>query len=207
MSLLGQENSQERDEAARGESFTKGTSHVVWASIAAAVLVTAAIVIYVVAGQKKAVATGDVTAVWAHSMHTVTPAFDAGGAPVPQDAYDQVLVFTTIRLHNQSKGPIFLHQIVTNVTLPDGVHSSYAAEASQYDRIFLAYPDLAPWHTGSLSPEVTLEAGQSVDGTFVSAFRNMSKDQWESRKGLNYTFSFRYQPDVTVTPTVSATEH
>lgn len=206
MSLLGQENSQQLDEAARGESFTKGTSHVVWASIAAAVIVTVAIVLYILAGQKRAVATGDVIAVWAHPMHTVTPAFDAGGAPMPQDAYDQVLVFTTIRLHNQSKGPIFLHQIVTNVTLPDGVHSSYAAEASQYDRVFLAYPDLAPWHTNSLSPELTLEAGQSTEGTFVSALR-MSKDQWETRKGLNYTFAFRYQPNVTVTPTVAVTEH
>ena len=206
MSLLGQENSQALDDAARGESFTKGTSHVAWAGIAAAVIVTVAIVIYVVAGQKKPVATGEVSAVWAHPMHTVTPAFDAGGAPMAQDAFDQVLVFTTIRLHNQSKGPIFLHQIVTNVALADGVHSSYAAEASQYDRIFLAYPDLAPWHTSSLSPELSLQAGQSIEGTFVSALK-ISKDQWESRKGLNYTFSFRYQPDVTVTPTVSVTEH
>ena len=151
--------------------MTKGTSHVVWAAIVATVVVTVAIAIYVIAGQKPPVATGQVLEVWAHPMHTVTPAFDAGGAPVPQDSFDQVLVFTRVRLHNQTAHPLFLHQIMTNVTLPDGIHSSYAAETSQYERIFLAYPDLAPCRNTALSPDTTLEAGQTVEGTFVSAFR------------------------------------
>jgi hypothetical protein len=206
MSLLHQENQPELDDAARGESYTRGTSHVVWAAIAATVVVSVAIALYIIAGQTPPVATGEVVSVWAHPMHTVTPAFDAGGAPMPQDSFDQVLVFTTVRLHNQSKGPIFLHQILTNVTLGDGIHSSYAAEASQYDRVFLAYPDLAAWHSSSLSPELTLEPGQSSEGTFVSALR-LSKDQWDARKGLDYTFSFRYQPNVKLTPKVAVTEH
>jgi len=206
MSLLHQENQPELDDAARGESLTRGTSHVVWASIAATVIVSVAIALYIIAGQKPPVATGEVVSVWAHPMHTVTPAFDAGGAPVPQDSFDQVLVFTRVRLHNQSKGPLFLHQILTNLTLADGIHSSYAAETSQYDRVFLAYPDLAAWHESSLSPELTLEPGQSTEGTFVSAFR-LSKEQWDARKGLNYSFSFRYQPVVTLTPKVAVTEH
>ncbi|HUN83713.1 MAG TPA: hypothetical protein VMU48_05005 [Terracidiphilus sp.] len=206
MSLLHQENQPELDDAARGESLTRGTSHVVWASIAATVIVSVAIALYIIAGQKPPVATGEVVSVWAHPMHTVTPAFDAGGAPVPQDSFDQVLVFTRVRLHNQSKGPLFLHQILTNLTLADGIHSSYAAETSQYDRVFLAYPDLAAWHESSLSPESTLEPGQSTEGTFVSAFR-LSKEQWDARKGLNYSFSFRYQPVVTLTPKVAVTEH
>lgn len=206
MSLLHQENQLELDDAARGESYTRGTSHVVWAAIAATVIVSIAIALYIIMGQTPPVATGDVVSVWAHPMHTVTPAFDAGGAPVPQDSFDQVLVFTTIRLHNQSKGPIFLHQILTNVTLADGIHSSYAAEASQYERVFLAYPDLAPWHNSSLSPELTLEPGQSTEGTFVSALR-LSKDQWDARKALDYTFSFRYQPNIKITPKVAVTEH
>jgi hypothetical protein len=94
---------------------------------------------------------------------------------------------------------------MTNATLPDGVHSSYAAEQSQYDRVFLAYPDLAPWHSSALSPEATLEAGQTIEGTFVSAFR-MDKQQWDTRKNLDYTFSFRYQPNVTSAPQTAITE-
>ena len=197
MSLLHQEAPPQVDEAARGESFTKGTSHIVWASIAAFVLVTIAILIYVLAGEKPPVATGEVVHVWAHAMHTVTPAFDASGASMSQDSFDQVLVFTTVRLHNQSKEPLFLHQILTNVTLDDGIHTSYAAMPTQYERIFIAYPDLAQWKSTPLSPEMTLEAGQTVEGTFVSSFR-MSKAQWDARKNMDFTFGFRYQHSLTL---------
>jgi hypothetical protein len=197
MSLLHQQSQQELDDAARGESFTRGTSHVVWASIAATILVSIAITIYVISGEKPPAATGQVLEIWAHPMHTVTPGFDASGATMSQDTFDQVLVFTKVRLHNQSKAPLFLHQILTNITLDDGIHTSYAAMPSQYERIFIAYPDLAQWRSTALSPEMTLEAGQTAEGTFVSSFR-MAKEQWEARKGLNFTFGFRYQPNLTL---------
>jgi hypothetical protein len=205
MSLLHQEDRQDLDDSARGESLTRGTSHLVWAAVIATVLVSLAIAIYVITGQKPPVATVQVEDVWAHPMHAVTPAFDAGGAALPVDAYDQVLVFTRVSLHNQTAHPLVLHQIMTNATLPDGVHSSYAAEKSQYDRVFLAYPDLAAWHSIGLSPDATLKAGQTIEGTFVSAFR-LDKQQWETRKGLNYTFSFRYQPNVIAMPQIAVTE-
>ena len=199
MSLLRQESQGELDDAARGESFTKGTSHVVWASIAATVVVCIAIAIYVIAGEKPPVASGQVLEVWAHPMHEVTPAFDAAGASVSQTTYDQVLVFTRVRLRNQSKGPLFLHQIMTNVTLSDGtIDSSFATTASQYERIFVAYPDLGQWHSTPINTELTLDPGQTAEGTFVSSFR-MGKDQWDTRKALDFTFGFRYQPNFKLT--------
>ncbi|MGO9435841.1 MAG: hypothetical protein ACLPH3_06930 [Terracidiphilus sp.] len=201
MSLLHQESPGELDDAARGESFTKGTGHLVWASIAAAVVVSIAIAIYVIAGQKPPVATAEVLEVWAHPMHEVTPAFDANGVGMSQSTFDQVLVFTRVRLHNQSKQPLFLHQIMTNVTLPDGtIDTSFATTASQYIRIFKAYPDLVPWFSPPLSTELTLEPGQTEEGTFVSSFR-MAKEQWDTRKALDFSFGFRYQPEVKVAAT------
>ena len=193
MSLLHQEVEREQDDAAKGESFTKGTSHIVSATIVAAVLVTIAISAYVIAGQKPPAATGEVLEVWVHPMHVATAAFDAGGTAIPQDTYDQVLVFTRIRLHNQSKNPIYLHQILTNATLADGIHSSYAAMPKDFDRIFIAYPELKQWQSTSLSPETTLNPDQTAEGTFVSSFR-MTKDEWDGRKDLGYTFAFRYLP-------------
>jgi hypothetical protein len=205
MSLLHQESS--LDDAAKGESLTKGTSHIVIASIVATVVVTIAIAIYVIAGEKPPVATGEILDVWAHPMHEVTPAFDAAGESVSQSTFDQVLVFTRIRLHNQNKNPIFLHQILTNVTMPDGsVDSSFATTASQYERIFKAYPDLAPWYSPALSTELTLQPGQTVEGTFVSPFR-MAKDRWDVRKALDFTLGFRYQPEVKVVATAPVTDH
>jgi hypothetical protein len=205
MSLLHQEASSQSDDAARGESFTRGSSHVVWASIAATILVTLAIAIYVITGEKPPAATGTVVEVWAHPMHTESGGFDASGASIPKESFDQVLVFSHVRLHNQSHQPLFLYQILTNATLADGVHTAYAAPARDYDRVFLAYPDLAPWKATPLATDMTIEPGQTVDGTFVSLFR-LTKAEWEARKGLDYEFGFQYQPVLKVTPQVPITE-
>jgi hypothetical protein len=204
MSLLKQDSS-ELDVAARGEAFTKGSSHVVWASIAATVLVTIAIAIYVIVGQKPPAATGDIVQVWAHPLHTETSGFDANGAPMPKESFDQVLVLARVTLHNQSKQPLFLHQIMVNATLEDGIHSSYAAVPADYERVFLAYPELAPLHGKALASEAAIDPGQTLEGNIVSAFR-VTKQQWDARKDLSFTFAFRYQPNLVLAPHGAVTE-
>jgi hypothetical protein len=199
MSLLHPESAILEDSAAKGEDYTKGSSHVVWASLTATVLVSVAIGLYIWAGQKPPLATGNVEQVWAHPMHTETSGFDAAGAPMPKQSFDQVLVFGRVKLHNQSSKPLFLHQIMTNVTLDDGVHTSYAASPSDFDRVFVAYPELSPLHGNSMPSEATVAPGQTLEGTFVSAFR-MDKQQWDSRKSLNFTFAFEYQPSLVLSP-------
>ena len=198
MSLLEQ-NPSPLDTATPGEGYTKGTSHIVWAAVIATVVVSVAIGLYVWAGVKPPAATGTVENVWVHPMHTETSGFDAAGAPMPKQSFDQVLVFTRVSIHNQSKDPLFLHQVMANVTLADGIHSSYAAIPSDYDRIFVAYPQLASLHGSSFPSEATVSPGQTLEGTFVSAFR-MDKPTWDSRKALNFTFAFQYQPSLTLTP-------
>ena len=203
MSLLHQE---ELDDAARGEELTRGTSHVVIAAIIAGLVVSIAIAIYVIANQKPPFATGEVTAVWAHPQHTVTSGFDASGAPMEKQEVDQVMVFTTVRLQNKTDHSIFLGNVTTNVTLDDGIHSSYAANKGDYDRIWVAYPNIPVPHLAPISPlDTTIDPGQTVEGTFVSAFM-MTQQQWDARKKLDYTFNFRYQPALTVAPHLPITE-
>jgi hypothetical protein len=205
MSLIYQRSPEATGDAARGESYTKGTSHVVIAAIIAAALVSIAIAIYVIAGEKPPAAVGEILDVWAHPMHTETSGFDANGAVMPKESFDQVLVFAHVRLKNQSKQPIFMHQITSNIKLDDGLHSSYAAMPSDYDRIFKAYPALAQWRATPLSPETTIEPGETKEGTFVSAFR-LPKAEWDARKSLDFTFGFQYLPSLTVTPTIPVIE-
>jgi hypothetical protein len=204
MSLLRQD-SDKLDDAALGEEFTKGSSHVLWASVAAAIVVTVGIALYVIAGQKPPVATGEIEQVWVHPQHTQTSGFDASGAPMPVETYDQVYVFALVKLHNQSKQPLFLHSITTNATLDDGIHSSYAATATDYDRVFLAYPSMPVPHGKALSPQTTIDPGQTVEGTLVSAFR-ITKQQWDARKSLDFTFAIQYQPNLKLTPQVPLTD-
>ena len=204
MSLL-QQNQSELDTAPPGEELTKGSSHIVWASLIAGVIVTIAIAVYVIAGQKPPASTGQVTRAVAHFMHRETPGFDASGAPMPKQEFDQVLLFTHVRLHNQSKDPLFLRQIMANITLPDGIHSSYAAPPTDYERLFTAYPELVSLHGKSLAIDETIPAGEWLEGDFVTAFR-MNKADWDSRKSIDYSVSFRYQPDLKLTPTIQVSE-
>jgi hypothetical protein len=204
MSLLNQDT-EEVDDAALGEEFTKGSSHVIWAAVIATVVVSAAIAIYFIVGQTKPAVTGDIVAVWAHPQHTETSGFDANGAPMPKESFDQVLVFTEVKLHNQSKQPLFLLNVLTNAKLADGIHSSYAASQVDYDRVFLAYPGIPVPHQTPLSLTLELDPGQTVDGTFVSSFR-LTKEQWDARSDLNFTLNFRYQPGLVLTPHGPITE-
>ncbi|HEY1901254.1 MAG TPA: hypothetical protein VGG56_02410 [Terracidiphilus sp.] len=198
MSLL-QQDSSGLDDAARGEEFTKGSSHVIWASVIAGVVVTAAIAFYVIAGQKPPAATGEIEQVWVHPQHSETSGFDANGAAMAKETYDQIYVFALVELHNQSDKPLFLRNMAANATLDDGIHSSYAATATDYDRVFLAYPNMPVPHGKALSPQATIDPGQTVEGTMVSAFR-LTKEQWDARKGLDFTFGIQYRPSLKLAP-------
>jgi hypothetical protein len=198
MSLLHQ-NSDEIDDAALGEEFTKGTSHLVVAGIVAAVLVTIGIAVYFIAGQKPPAATGEIEQIWVHPQHSESSGFDANGASVPQESFDQVYVFALVKLHNQGKQPLFLHRIDANLTLPSGIDTSYAAPSKDYDRLFEAYPTMPVPHGKALSAQATIQPGETIEGTFVSAF-SLTKDQWAAGKDLSFDFAIQYQPSLKLTP-------
>jgi hypothetical protein len=199
MSLLQQNPTEAIDDAARGEDFTKGSSHVVWASVIAVVVVAVALTVYVIAGQKQPLAAGEIEQVWVHPQHSESSGFDANGDAMAKQSFDQVFVFSLVKLHNQSAQPLFLHNIMANIKMDDGVHTSYAATVGDYDRVFLAYPSMPVPHGKGLPLEMTLEPGQTVEGTIVSAFR-LSKQEWDAGKDLNFTFAFEYQPSLVLAP-------
>ncbi len=198
MSLL-QQDSSAFDDAAKGESFTKGTSPMVWSAFTAGCVVTIAIGAYFIANNKPPSSAGEVTSAVAHVVHRETSGFDASGAPMPKEAFDQVLLFTHVKLHNQSKIPLFLRQVTANADLGDRIDSVYIATPTDYERLFKVYPDLAQFHGTSLALDSTIDPGGTMEGDFVASFR-MTKAQWDARKGLDYTVSFRYQPDMKLKP-------
>ena len=70
----------------------------------------------------------------------------------------------------------------------------------------MAYPNIPVPHLTPISPlNTTIDPGQTLEGTIVSAFM-MTQQQWDARKKLDYTFAFRYQPALAVTPHVPITE-
>jgi len=205
MSLLQQESPEETEIGLKGEAYTKGSSHIVIAAVIATVLVAGAMVAYVLLGEKPPPVTGELLQVWAHPRHVETSGIDANGSPMPKEIVDEVLIFAHVRLHNQSKGPLLMQDVLMNSKLGGSILSISAGTAGQYDQVFLAYPEIAEKHERALSPHVIIEPGQTVEGTVFWAAR-MSKQEWDARKDLSFTFQFQYQPSLTLAPHFAVTE-
>jgi hypothetical protein len=198
MSLLHQESTEETDDASRGEDFTKGSSHLVLAGVGAAVVLILLIAAYVMA-VKKPLVTGEIVQVRAHPRHIVTSGFDASGAPQPRAQFDQVLVFAHVKLHNQSKTPLFLEDVLANADTSSGPLSVSAGSAGQYEQVFVVYPELAALRSNALSPRATIKPGETVDGNILWAF-SMTKQEWDARRKLDFTFKFHYQASLELAP-------
>jgi len=188
-----------------GEEFAKGTSHVLLAGVIAAVVVSIAIALYIFFGQKPPKADGEIVSVVAHPQHTESSGYDSNGSPMIEDSFDQILVFTHVKIHNKSKDPLFLQKIEVDATLADGIHTSFARAPVEYEQVFKAYPDIKVPHEAAFPLTPTLEPGQTIEGMFVANF-GVTKAEWDARTGLGYTVIFRYQPSLVLAPKVAVTE-
>lgn len=187
------------DASSQGEDLARGSSNLLWSILAAFVFLSIAITIFVTIIRKHPVAVGEVTQAWAHGVHTLDTPVDANGVQSAGRPFDQVLVFAELRIHNQSDKPIIIRDMLTNATFEDGPHSSYAATSIDYDRIFIAYPELKNFHGAPLLRDTVIPPGQVVDGMIVSSF-HVSKEQWVAHKDLNFTIQLKFHPDLVLTP-------
>ena len=205
MSLLQLKDESREDPSAKGEDYAKGSSFLLWTTIAAAIIVSVSIFSFVWSSRKPPVAAGEVTQVWAHAVHTINTPKDANGEPTPGQVFDQILVLSNVRIRNQSDQPIVLREMMTNITLEDGIHSSYAAGPVDYDRIFIAYPKLASLRSRTLVPDTVVQPSQTVEGMLISSFHLSEKD-WAVRRDLNISIAFKFHPELVLTPTGPVSE-
>jgi hypothetical protein len=207
MSLLQIKNDpvHEHDASSDGEDLAKGSSYLLWTTIIAFVVVSVSIAAFLLANKKPPVAAGEVVQIWAHSVHTLSTPRDANGVSGPTEQFDQVLVFSSIRVRNQSDQPIVIKDLFTNATFDDGPHESYAAGAIDYDRVFIAYPELAGLHGKPLLRETIIAPGQVADGMMVSSFK-VTQKQWAARKDVSITVALKFHPDLVLLPKGPITE-
>ncbi|MGI8771260.1 MAG: hypothetical protein ACR2JE_07475 [Acidobacteriaceae bacterium] len=168
--------------------------------VLAAVLVCAAITMYVLLGQKPPAATGDVARISVFPVHT-TIRGKVDGAPGmagEDEVYDQLLVLAHVRVHNQSKQPITVDDAWATLTLPNGeMRRSLAASDGDFQRVFAAYPQLAPIRMDPFRRDVTIQPGDSIDGMLVFNYP-LDATQWGSRKGMTVTVSFANARELTM---------
>ena len=164
--------------------------------LAALIIAMGAIGAYVYLNQKPPVATGQVTHLTAYPVHRVSDAIPEGSRAARVELnFDEVIVIAQVKIHNQSDGPLFLFDMTALLSLPSEEHVSHAASASDYSRVFVAYPGLAPMKQQPLLRDITIPAGQTAEGQLIFNYP-ITKDQWDLRRSLDVTISFLHQKDL-----------
>jgi len=166
----------------------------------ALVISALAVVAWVRFERKTPVATGEVARV---SIYPVQAKITGGAAGTPgmqgqDEIINQMLVFAHVRLHNPNSAPITIVDDWAVITLADGQTSrSMAASQVDFEKVFQAYPQLAPMRMDPLRRDLKIEPGQSVEGLIVFSYP-LSRDDWTKRKAMQVTVTFNGAKDVTL---------
>jgi hypothetical protein len=185
---------------ALARSDTGGGGSLLVKVLIAAIVIAIVIAAVIFFSEKPAVVSGEVTHVNAYPVHRVSNSALAAEprAAKVENTFDQIIVIAEVRLHNQGKVPVYLSDISGVVTLPNEQDRSFAANPGNYNRLFLAYPELSPVKSQPLLRDSTIPAGETVEGQLIFNY-GITQDQWNARKSLDLTISFVHQSDLTLT--------
>ena len=169
-------------------------------ALIALILTSLIVVIWVRFGRKTPTATGDIARV---VIYPVQAKITGGAAGMPgmqgqDEVINQLLVFAHVRLHNPNQAPITIVDDWGVITLPDGsTQRSIGASTADFDKLFQAYPQLAPLRMDPLRRNIQIQPGQSIDGLVVFSYP-ISREDWEKRKSMEVSVSFNGAKDVTL---------
>jgi hypothetical protein len=174
-----------------------GSGHPVLRVAVALVIVLLAIGAYVYFNEKPPVVAGEILHLTAYPIHRESKAsmFAAQSVGPAENKFDEIIVIADLRLHNQSEGPVFLADMAAVLKLPTEEDRSLAASTSNFNRVFVAYPELAPMKQQPLLRDITIPAGASAEGQLVFNYP-ITKEQWDQRQSLNLVLSFTHQKDL-----------
>ena len=173
-----------------------GTLKWVLRVLIATVIVVVAVAGYVYLNEKPPVAIGQVTNLYVYPVHRVN---NAGGGLQGmvgvEQKFDQVILVAQVHLHNQSQGPLFVFDMFGNLSLPGQNFRSLAATATDFNRVFIAYPEIAAMKQPPILRNSTIPAGSDLDGELVLNFP-ITKEQWDQRQSMSVTIQFTHQKDL-----------
>jgi hypothetical protein len=95
------------------------------------------------------------------------------------------MVLLQVTLRNVGDKTLYIKTITANLKTDQDL-SDEAASPTDYDRYFMAYPDLKEHNTQPLTVESKIPPGAEQKGTVVVSFP-VTKQQFDSRKDLNVT--------------------
>lgn len=163
----------------------------------ATVIVLLTTAIYVWVGEKPPVAVGQIVKLDVTPIHTeMRVGAGAQGVQGGMDTYDQLLVLAEVKVRNQTNIPLFLHDMWSNlITNNDDQDRSLAANRTDFESVFVAYPQMAQMKQEPLLRDTAIQPGQTAQGLVIFHYP-MTKDQWDARHGFEAVVSFTHQKNL-----------
>ncbi|HTZ89652.1 MAG TPA: hypothetical protein VMA71_04885 [Alloacidobacterium sp.] len=165
--------------------------------LAATVIVIVVTAAYVYIDEKPPAAVGQIVKLDVMPIHSeMRVGAGAQGVQGGVDTYDQLLILAQVQLRNQTNVPLFLHDMWSDLTTNNGDEQrSLAANRTDFQSVFIAYPQMASFKQEPLQRDTTIQPGQSVQGLVIFHYP-MTKDQWDARHGFEAVISFMHQKNL-----------
>ena len=168
-----------------------------WARLAlfallALLITSAALWVYIRFEHQPPAATGEIARMAIYPVQARIQGSAAGtpGMAGQDETYNQILVLAHVQLHNENATPLTIDDDWGIVTLPDGdPRRSLGASGADFDKVFLAYPQLGPLRMDPLRRNTQIPPHQSLDGLLIFSYP-LTRQQWDSRKSMAVTISF-----------------
>ncbi|GGH16496.1 hypothetical protein [Silvibacterium dinghuense] len=166
--------------------------------IAAFVLVSLAIGAYAYFNRTAPASSGEVLSLNLYPIHRdlSTPG-SVNGLGGQADLYDEMLIFADVRIRNLAKTPLILDDMWATVDLGDSEQRSTAVSQSDFDKVFLAYPDAHAFHKDPMPRNLSLAPGEQHEGLMIFHYE-IPKAQWDARKSMDLHISFKNQNDLVI---------
>jgi len=165
--------------------------------LVATVIVVVTIAAYVFIDEKPPALVGQIVKLDVTPIHTeMRVGAGAQGVQGGMDTYDQLLITAEVQVHNQAKYPVYLHDMWSELTTSGGDQQrSLAANKTDFQSVFIAYPQMASLKQEPLMRDITLQPGQSAQGLIVFHYP-MTKDQWDARRSFEAVMDFTNQKNL-----------
>jgi hypothetical protein len=161
--------------------------------LAAVVIPIAVVAAYVLINREPVPYAGQVVSLNVYPIHRdLSQSTTTEGVGGQNDVFDEILLLADVRITNTAKIPLYVHDMWAVVDLPDEAEHSTAVSGSDFDKVFIAYPDLKQYQKPPLERDTTIQPGQQVEGMMIFSYQ-ISKAKWDSRSGTDLSISFLHQ--------------
>lgn len=154
---------------------------------------------YVWFNSKPPASAGEVVSLSTYSIHReLSTGSSLGGISGGANIYDEVIVIANVRVRSKTSVPTAVFDVWGNLTLNDDeVQHSIAANPTDFHKVFVAYPELAPRQKAPLANGTVIQPGQQIEGQVIFHFP-ISAQEWNQREAFNVTVEFQHEKNLVI---------